>query len=188
MHCFGSVIGQDDFLRIHYKVSCTCGNAEFVGHGLVVRGKQRRDLNVESSSIVDGKAGDYDIDHLMKICLERKIHKCKSCGNLLLVSKIFHVPNPIILVFSLSKMNTLLNPVVNLERSNYDIFAEAYTDGGHNMARFKRHDGVYEKDGNNMRGRLQLLNRRDPFAERIISMSGSPYKAELALYKKIVIA
>ena len=39
-----------------------------------------------------------------------------------------------------------------------------------------------------MRGRLQLDNRRDPFAERIISMSGSPYKAELALYNKIVFA
>ena len=173
MHCFGSVIGQNDFLRIHYKVSCTCGNAEFVGHGLVVRGEQRRDLNLfESSSIVDGKAGDYDIDHLMKNYWERKIHKCKSCGNLLLVSRIFHVPNPIILVFSLSKMNTLLNPVVNLERSNYDIFAVAYTDGGHNMARFKRHDGVYEKDGNNMRGRLQLLNRRDPFAKESVTCQG----------------
>jgi hypothetical protein len=189
MHCFGSVIEQGDFLRIHYKVSCTCGNAECVGHGLVVRGEQRRDLNLfESSSIVDGKAGDYDIDHLMKNYWERKNHKCKSCGNLLLVSRIFHVPNPIILVFSLSKMNTLLNPVINFEGSNYDIFAVAYTDGVHYMARIKRHDGVYEYDGIYMRGRLQLLNRRDPFAERIISMSGSPYKAELAFYKKIVIA
>ena len=64
----------------------------------------------------------------------------------------------------------------------------AYTDGGHYIARIKRHDGVYEYDGNYIRGRLQLVNRRDPFAERIISMSGSAYKAELVWYKKIVIA
>ena len=41
----------------------------------------------------------------------------------------------------------------------------------------KRHDGVYEYDGMYMRGRLLIVNRRDPSAEKIISMSGSPYKA-----------
>ena len=39
-----------------------------------------------------------------------------------------------------------------------------------------------------MRGRLPIVNRRDLFAEKIISMSGSRYKVVLIWYRKIALA
>lgn len=39
--------------------------------------------------------------------------------------------------------------------------------------------GTCDYDGNHMRGRLQLVNRSDRIAERIIGMSGLRYKAEV---------
>ena len=63
-----------------------------------------------------------------------------------------------------------------------------YTDAGHYMAKMKRRDGVYEYDENYIQGSLQLVKGSDPFAERIISMSGSAYKAKSVWCKKTVIS
>lgn len=188
MLCTGSLKEQNDFLSIHYKVTIACGDIGCMGHGIEVRGRKSREIPImESSSLADGKGEDKDIVQLMENYWERKVHTCIYCGKLLPVKRVFHTPNPLILVFSLSHMNSLLNPVINFEGTSYDIFAVAYTDGGHYIGRIKRPDGVYEYDGNYMRGRLQLVNRSDPFAEKIISISGSRYKAEVVWYKKVVI-
>ena len=102
------MIDQNGFLRIHYKIACT----DCVGYRVAVRGEQRRDLPIfEISSLVDGKAGDHEIDQLLKNYWERKIHRCKISEKLLVVTRTFQVPNPMILAFSLSNMNTQLNPI-----------------------------------------------------------------------------
>jgi hypothetical protein len=82
-------------------------------------------------------------------------------------------------------MDTLLDPVISFRESDYEIFAVGYTNEVHYIARIKTHDGIYEYDGMVMHGRLQLVTRRYPFAEKIMTMSGSRYKAQMVWYKKI---
>jgi hypothetical protein len=82
-------------------------------------------------------------------------------------------------------MDTLLDPVLSFRESDYEIFSVGYTDEAHYIARIKTHDGIYEYDGSVMHGRLQLVALLHPFAEKIITVSGSRYKAQIVWYKKI---
>ena len=138
----------------------------------------------ESNSILDG-GSDYDVNSLMEYYWKRKVHRCKYCQKLLSVTRSFNSKNPMIIVVSLNLMNTLINPFIIFQGSEYEIFAVAYTNGGHYIARIRRHDGVYEYDGNYSHGRLLKVERSNPLSEKIITMSGWQYKAQMVWYKNI---
>ena len=58
-----------------------------------------------------------------------------------------NVENPMLITVSLNLMSTLLNPSIEFKGSHYTLFAVAYTNGGHFMARIQIVDSVYEYDG-----------------------------------------
>jgi hypothetical protein len=128
---------------------------------------------------------DYDIKELMEKYWKRKIHNCKKCKKLLESNRTFNNQNPLFLTVSVNLMDTLLDPVISFRESDYEIFSVGYTDKAHYIARIKTHDGIYEYDGMVMHGRLQLVTLLHPFAEKIITVSGSRYKAQMVWYKKI---
>ena len=52
------------------------------------------------------------------------------------------------------------------------------------MARIQILDSVYEYDGMSNNGKFQVAERSNPLAEKIMTMSGSQYKAQMAWYKR----
>lgn len=138
----------------------------------------------ESCSMLDGKT-DYDVKELIGNYWARRVHVCKHCKKLMDVTRVFDNQNPLIITVSVLLSDTLLNLNVTFQGSDYDIFAVAYTDTNHFIARIQRDDGVYEYDGMRLKGRLQRVHRRNPLSEKIITMSGSKYRAQLVWYVKI---
>ena len=81
-------------------------------------------------------------------------------------------------------MDTLLDSKIKFQGSEYKTFAVAYCNTVHFIARIKMNDGVYEYDGISSQGRLNLLELHDPFTEKILTISGNKYKAQMVWYKK----
>jgi hypothetical protein len=178
--------GTSDLMRIHYSISKECVNSQCENLGIKVRGENRLLPFFESCTVGDTQGGmDYDIKELMENYWKRKIHYCKKCKKLLESNRTFNNQNPLFLTVSVNLMDTLLDSVISFRESDYEIFAVGYTNEVHYIARIKTHDGIYEYDGMVMHGRLQLVTRRYPFAEKIITMSGSRYKAQIVWYQKI---
>ena len=87
------------------------------------------------------------------------------------------------ITISVNLMDTLINSSINHKGSDYSLFAVAYTDEIHYIARIIIDNTVYEYDGMNYTGQLRLIECQDPFARRIKTLSGSKYKAQMIFYK-----
>ena len=96
----------------------------------------------------------------------RKEHKCQFCEENMEVVRTFSDVNPSLIAVSMSRMETLVDPILSFKGSNYSVFDVAYTDNCHFLARIKLSDGVYEYDGMKVSGRLQKLTVGNPFQEK----------------------
>ena len=100
------------------------------------------------------------------------------------VNREFCRENPELFTVSVNEMDTLLDSKIKFQGSEYTTFAVAYCNTVHFIARIKMNDGVYEYDGTSSQGRLHLLEFHDPFTEKILTISGNKYKAQMVWYKK----
>jgi hypothetical protein len=80
-------------------------------------------------------------------------------------------------------MNTPIDPMINFAGLVYNIFAVDYSNGGHFIARIQMEDAVYEYDGMVRRGLLQVLSNRNQFTNRIKTLRGDKYSAQMEWYQ-----
>ena len=150
----------------------------------------KRNLNsFESTAVivtgeVVNKGREKNVKALIKSYWLRKEHKCRICNENMEVVRIFSDVNPILFTVSTCSMDTLIDPIVTIQGSNYSIFAVAYTNGSHFMARIKLFDNYYEYDGLKESGRLRKIMVAKPFAEKIKTLSNRFYESQMIWYKK----
>ena len=181
-HIMRSITDQSDFMRIHYTITSHCDDTECIGYGSRIRGQNRHVSSFESCTLLDGNY-DIDVHELIENYWARKVHTCQSCKKLLNVTRDFSSQNPIMITVSVNLMDTLIDSSINHKGSDYSLFAVAYTDEIHYIARIIIDNTVYEYDGMKYTGQLRLIKCQDPFARRIKTLSGSKYKAQMIFYK-----
>ena len=177
----------DNSILLHtiYDLSTSCLTeiCPRIGKGRATDGN--RTLNLyESNSMLDQKKDD-DVKILIENYWNRRVQHCTECKQLLNVTRVFSNTNPLIIAVSVCRMPTLLDPTLCFKGSNYSIFAVAYTNETHFLARIKINDFVYEYDGMKVEGRLQIVTDTKPFSEKIITISKKDYKSQMLWYKKI---
>ena len=172
---------------MNYNVSISCATNNCANYGIQrfnnIENTRRTTHFFESNASLNQK-NEKNVKELIENYWLRKEHKCQFCEENMEVVRTFSEVNPILIAVSISRMDTLVDPILSFRGSNYSVFAVAYTDNNHFLARIKLSDGVYEYDGMKVSGRLQKLTVGNPLQGKIKTLYKKMYKSQMIWYKK----